>query len=555
MTKVERFPDQSGKNTDDKKTKNSEKRADDSLLMNLSGRGGGPKDQEIYEPDPDEEDAAGEADDFGGGETDAYDDFPGDEADTFDDEDDFEEDPAAGEEEELPDDELPDEEDEFSGEEELPDEEDEFSDGDEELPDDQEASVRDRKKADTITFNPRRLRKRDVQSSRDHADPEEELSYDEKIKRHRAMVWRIRSILVILAAVLIVLAALFFSNRHYSRAEVIPIREFASEDGASCTGFAGNILQYGPNGATCADANGRVKWSITYEMDQPIIDISGNKVAIADYGGRTIYVLDTSRQLYSVTASLPIHKVSVSESGEVAAIMDDTSVTWIRLYSKTGKEIAYFVRSMEENGYPMDVAVSPNGEAVCVSNLMMKDTTVKTVISFYNFGKAGKNYDQHKVVDFEYDNEVFPYVRYMGNNICTAASDSRFVVFDTSSVEPKNSINNMIAENIQGIFRSDKYIGLLFTDLTRENLYRLDIYGKDGKKVGAVGFSMAFNDLQIAGNKVYINNEQSMQIYTLDGREVFNGGFDKIIKALIPSSRLSGLIAISEGEIDEVKLR
>ena len=285
-------------------------------------------------------------------------------------------------------------------------------------------------------------------SVRDPEDSGDELSYNEKIKQYRAMVWRIRSILVVLAAVVIVLAAMFVSNRHFSRAELIPVREFASEDGASCISFADYILQYGPNGATCADKDGRVKWSITYEMDQPILDISGNIAAIADYGGRTIYVMNTAKQLYSVTTSLPIHKVSASESGEVAAVMDDTSVTWIRLYSKTGKEIAYFVRSMEENGYPMDVAVSPNGEAVCVSNLMMKDTTVKTVISFYNFGKAGKNYDQHKVVDFEYDNEVFPYVRYMGNNICTAASDSRFVVFDTSSVEPKNSINNMITDGL-----------------------------------------------------------------------------------------------------------
>ena len=66
---------------------------------------------------------------------------------------------------------------------------------------------------------------------------------------------------------------------------------------------------------------------------------------------------------------------------------------------------------------------------------------------------------------------------------------------------------------------------------------------------------MAFNDLQIAGSRIYINNDQSMQIYTLDGREVFNGGFDKVINALIPSSRLSGLIAVSENEIYEIKLR
>ena len=113
----------------------------------------------------------------------------------------------------------------------------------------------------------------------------------------------------------------------------------------------------------------------------------------------------------------------------------------------------------------------------------------------------------------------------------------------------------MLTENLQGIFYSDKYIGLLFTDLTREYLYRLDIYGKSGKKEGSVGFSMVFDDLQIAGNRIYINNAQAMQIYALDGREIFNGGFDRMVKTLIPSSGPGGLYAVSENEIDEIKLR
>ena len=239
----------------------------------------------------------------------------------------------------------------------------------------------------------------------------------------------------------------------------------------------------------------------------------------------------------------------------MAAILNDSTKSWIRLYSKEGKEIAYFIRSMEENGFPMDVAVSPDGEKVCISSLLMKDDSVVSNLSFYNFGKAGKKYDQNLVGYFEYTNEVFPYVKFLGNKSCAAASDSRLVVFDTSAVEPQNSFNNMLTENLQGIFESENRIGLLFTDLTRENLYRLDLFGRDGKKEGSVGFTLVYNDIQIKGNKVYINNERSMQIYTVNGREIFNGGFDRAVKVLIPSKVLSGLGAVSENEIDKIKLR
>lgn len=381
------------------------------------------------------------------------------------------------------------------------------------------------------------------------------LSYEEQIKQHRGRIRARRAFAALIAVIIVLLVVLYLNTRHFNRAELVKVRDFVAEEGASCVNFDGNVLQYGPNGAACASKSGRVKWAITYEMDQPIISISGDIAAIADYGGTTIYVMNTKKQLYTVSTSLPIHKVSASESGEVAAVLDDKTKSWIRLYSEEGKEIAYFIRSMEENGYPMDVAVSPDGKTVCVSSLLMKEDSVITNLSFYNFGKAGKDYDQHMVGNFVYTNEVFPYIKFMGNKACAAASNARLVVFDTSGTVPQNSVNNMLTEDLQGIFRSGDRIGLLFTDLTRENLYRLDLYGRSGKKEGSVGFTMVYDDIQIKGNRVYINNEQNMQIYTTDGREIFNGGFDRAVRVLIPPSGLSGIAVVAENEIDKVNLR
>ena len=334
------------------------------------------------------------------------------------------------------------------------------------------------------------------------------LSYQEKIRRYRAKNRTYRFFAAVIAVMAVLLVVLFMMNRHYNRAEIVKIRDFVAEEGAVCANFDGCVLQYGPNGAVCADTNGHVKWSITYEMDEPIISIRGKIAAIADYGGRTIYVMNKKKQLYTVSTSLPIHKVEASECGEVAA-----------------------------------------------SSLMMKDMSVVSNLTFYDFGKAGKNYEQHVAASFEYENEVLPYVWFMGNNRCAAVSDSRFVVFDTSGTEPKNSINNMLTENLQGLFEDGDHVGLLFNDLTQENMYRLDLYDQNGQKEGDVGFTMAYNDLQMTGGRVYINNEQTMQIYTTDGKEIFNGGFDRAIKVLIPSRWLGGLTAVSENEIDAIKLR
>ncbi len=382
------------------------------------------------------------------------------------------------------------------------------------------------------------------------------ISYEERINRHRKRIKWMRFSLCAVVAVIVVIIAFYVMTRTYSRAELSMTKNFVTSDDAAYLPLSdGKMVQYSKNGASCVDGGGNIAWNISYEMDQPIADAQGNVVAIADYGGRKIYVLNGSGQLCEINTNLPVHMLSASKSGEVAAVMDDSSRTWIRLYQKDGTELAYFIRSMEENGYPMAVAVSPAGDSVAVSNLKMEDTSVKSTISFYNFGSDGKKYEDHLVGEYSYGEEVFPYLRYINDNRCVAVSDSRMAVFDTSKVEPQDGQYNMLTETIQGVFGSDRYTAMLFPDVMGEEQYRLDLYSADGTKAGEVHFTMIFTHLQIVGDKIYINNDQSAQIYTIKGKQLFSGSFDKAVKILIPSQSLSRLAAITGNEIDAVKLR
>lgn len=378
--------------------------------------------------------------------------------------------------------------------------------------------------------------------------------YQERIRRHRRKIRGLCILVASLAVAFVIILAWYMTHRSYSRAEFSKTVDFVSEEGASYANLDGYVVQYGPNGASCVNRQGSVSWSITFEMDRPIISTAGEVIALADYGGRTIYLMNSQKQLGTITTSLPIHALAVSESEEVAAVLDDADSSWIRLYDASGQEIAYFVRDMEENGYPLAVAISPDGAQVCVSSLLLRGTSVKSNLSFYNFGREGRAYDQNRVGDFEFTDEIFPYIRFLSDGRCAAVSDSRLVIYDTSSTETQNGTDNMFSESLQGVFCSDRYVGLLFTDETGENLYTLDVYGRDGAAVGEIGFSMSYTNLQIVGDKIYINSDQSMQIYSVHGREIFDGGLDQPVKALIPTARLRGLFAVTKNEMDAINL-
>ena len=378
--------------------------------------------------------------------------------------------------------------------------------------------------------------------------------YEEKILRHkrRRYIRTVTFVLILIGALMA--AVILWMRRGYRHADLEPVITLSAEDGTAYESLGGNIIRYGSEGAKCIDRRGNILWDVSYEMQQPVTSVSGNVIAIANRSGYYVYVMNTQGLMGTIHTMLPIHSIAASENGEVAVIMNDSKVTWIRLYTAGGKEIAYIVRSMEENGYPIAAAVSPDGKTLCLSSVQMSNTAVKSNVSFYDFGKNGSSRGDHLADYSDFIDEVVPEVRYIDNSTCVGVSDKRLIYFINSPFRPSSSTNIMFSENLQGVFCSESLIGLLFVNTKEDSEYRLTVYNKRGKKLGTVKFTMQFTDIAIAGDKVYIYDEKNCQIFTIDGHCLFNGELGKSIRAMIPGADLSDILVVSGGEIDSVHL-
>lgn len=379
-------------------------------------------------------------------------------------------------------------------------------------------------------------------------------SYRDKILRHKKRRYRRTVISVATVTVVLVLAVILWMQRGYTRAELIRISALAADEAASYENLGGNVVQYGNTGAVCIDQRGNTLWNVSYEMEQPIASVSGDVIAIGNRSGYNVYVLNTQGLMGTIRTTLPIHDIAAAENGEVAVIMNDTKATWIRLYTAGGKEIAYLVRTMAENGYPIAAAVSPDGETLCLSSISMANAAVKTSISFYNFGSAGQKAADHQVRHADFIDEVIPYIHYVDNTTCVVVSDKQLVCFWKSIFRTSGNSSSQFSGNVQGVFCGDSFIGVLSTNTKGESQYTLDLYNKRGKKAGSVNFTMQYTDVDIAGDKVYIHNEQECQIFTIGGHCLFNGKIDKPISAMIPGAGLSDLLVVTDGEVDSVRL-
>ncbi|MCM1050155.1 MAG: DUF5711 family protein [Clostridiales bacterium] len=380
------------------------------------------------------------------------------------------------------------------------------------------------------------------------------LSYREKIKSHKFMIFY-RTVLILILAVTITVALFIqWKNKIYTESVVVSSIETAIPQNSRIIPFSGYILAYSKDGASCIDSKGNVVWNETFEMQNPMIDICQNVVAIGDYNGRNIYIMDTNSILGQIVTNKPIRSFSVASNGVVEAVLDDSDVTWIYLYDTQGEELVYFRTTMKQSGYPFSVAISPNGKLVCVSYLFADSGEVKSSVAFYNFGLVGQNYTYNFVNGYDYLNSVVGYTHFLDDNTLFAVADDRIMFFGGSEI-PSSTAERLLNEEVHWIYYGKEYVGLVFIGTDGSNRYRLDVYNKSGQLSRSINFDMDYIDIVFADEQIIIYNESECKVYNMEGLEKYSGRFEKSVHLLIPTSTPYRYTLVTEDSIDTIELK
>lgn len=393
-----------------------------------------------------------------------------------------------------------------------------------------------------------------LKKKKERNDEKVRINYREKIKSHKFTIfYRLILIIILIAAVI---AALYvqWNNKIYSQAAVLSSVEINITQGSNLLPFSGHLLTYSKDGAGCMDVKGNAIWNQTFEMQNPIVDICQNAVAIGDYNGRTIYVMNTGGVMGSITTSKPIRDFCVASNGVVAVVLDDTDTTWIYLYDSNGKELIYFRTTMKESGYPINVSISPNGQIVCVSYLFVDSGQMKSSVAFYNFGEVGQNNTNNYVSGYDYLNAVVPLTRFLDNRSVFAVSDDR-IMFYSGAQKPMMVAEKLISDDVQSVYYGGEYVGLVFNNTESSNRYRLDVYHKSGELRQSIEFNIDYRDILFYEDQVIIYNETECSIYNSSGTEKYAGQFEKTALMLIPQNSAYRYMVVTPDSIDVIELK
>lgn len=342
----------------------------------------------------------------------------------------------------------------------------------------------------------------------------ENMDYMEKIQAHKRMV-AIRVLSVI--AVVAVLVAAFLTARYYivySKYRVVYKEARSAGTSVQYAEYYGKVLRYSKDGATFYDRKDKYIWNETYEMQNPIIDVCGKHMAIADQNGNNVCVYDLEGQIGSFEVGMPIKKVQISEKGALVLLLEKNSDHYIQYLDAKGNVIAEGKAVFKKSGYPLDISLSDDGLKLAISYFVLENGAAKTNIVFYSFSSIGSAQIDNIVSSESLENTVVPTVYYADSKTAFAFGDDRFLIFQGRQ-RPELAKEILLKEDVESIFYDEEYAGMVFKT---EKGYRMDVYNRNGNQVLSKEFDFDYDTIKVSNGQIILYNDTQWCIYTMKGR-------------------------------------
>lgn len=316
--------------------------------------------------------------------------------------------------------------------------------------------------------------------------------------------------------------------------------------------FADGVLKYSRDGISYLDQKGSEVWNQPYQIQNPVVDVNETSGAVADKGGNAILVFNEEGLRGEIETDLPIERISVSEQGIVSVILIDEGSSQILCYDAAGNILVEHKTSVNGTGYPMDAALSPDGEILQVLYLYTQDGTITSRVAYYNFGQEGESETDHQVTEQEYKDVVMADGFFMNQSVSAAVGDNMLTIFRGKSV-PEEAVKVEIDKEIKSVFHSQKYIGMILKNEGKEG-YELRLYNTRGQVAMSENFTGDYSHVKLCGSQVIMYDGKNCSIFTRGGIRKFDGEMNSNILEIFPVPGVNKYIVMNENGLEVVRL-
>ena len=339
-------------------------------------------------------------------------------------------------------------------------------------------------------------------------------------------------LILVLAAILTIGIILLDKYHTYTHFIVqTEIQMGNSEENTEYYPYGKGYLKCAGDGLTYFTENG-IRWSESYSMLQPVIDICGEYIAVADMGQRNIFLYDSGGFVTRLNLSHAITDVEVSRSGMLAAATNDDSINYIEIRDRLGNEIMTEKSVFSSSGFLMDLSLSEEGTRLAAVFVSISKGTLKSRVAFYDLSGGGESQDIIAGTFDDYDSVLLTTVQFMEKDAVCVAGDTAFSIYQFRE-EPELVYDcRDFPWEIQTLFFSDSCIGMVVEETQGETRYCLKVFDTAGQTRLSAGVDFPYGKADFAGENVILYSYLECLMYSLSGIEKMHLSFDDHIEAL-----------------------
>ncbi|MCM1307453.1 MAG: DUF5711 family protein [Butyrivibrio sp.] len=377
--------------------------------------------------------------------------------------------------------------------------------------------------------------------------------YRGRLKKHKTRVRIIAAAVSLSVAALVVILCLVNYRSAYKSYSVRNSVSRRDNGYASYMDFGSGYVRCSRDGTAMYSYDGEQQWNKTYEMKSPLNDVCGQYMAVADTEGNEIFIFDRGGYISTVNTALPIVQIRVSAQGTVAATLEDSNAVYINMYASDGTKISGIKSTVSGNGVPVSMDLSPDGHLLIVSYTSVDAQKLATSVVFYNFGEVGQSEVERVVGGYDtYGEQLVAEVKFTGGTTAVAVGENVVSFFKVSEY-PKLVAEVAPEYEIDKVFYSDKYVGLVYTD--KNNAKRIAVYDMSGNPVTTAEAGGGYSRYAFAGDSLLMYGDSSVKLVNMKGKVLFDGSIEGGIVEMIPISGNSEYICLGSDKLMRIEFK
>lgn len=362
---------------------------------------------------------------------------------------------------------------------------------------------------------------------------------------------------VLLCLILGIVIYTISRNWEYKGYKIVESSQTDYENTANYIQFGDNLLKYTSDGASYIDSKGYTVWATGINMKVPVAAVSGDYAVVADMNGNSVCVFNTEGQVSSQTMPYPISDIDVGDQGVFAVVLESEKTNYVNLYNRKGDIIYEIQSTIGKNGYPLDIAISDNGEKLFVSYMNIGNGVMKNTLTAYNFGDVGQNTNADRIVgSYEFDDQVFSKVEFIDNNT-VAAFGTKSIELYTMKEKPSVKKSIQFLGEVRSIFYGTDYVGVIQKN-TNENAkhpYTIRCYNMRGNNMFSEAFDFDYDNIFTDDEEILVTGGKNCIIFRKNGSVKFQGTLKNRIRSIVPSGKHLEYVVVYENETQVIRLK